>query len=367
MVFKCWCVGDASTDLYMMKTIYYLMETQIRKEEEYIQILQKIGLNHSDATVYFALLKEGPKGSTVYELVHHFEGALKRTTIYSILRKLIVIGCVKEGGARDNERKATVFIATKPEKFFKKLISEKEKELEKLKKIKENYVEYLDLIYQKGIEHSLDEIDEILHPYLLPLVNKGWTITSFSQTKGMPMFEYEVYDIMFKPKRYRYINEVSFHAFIFDYDIENNENGLAFFIRGLKKKTNEVIKYFSQLKEYSLEDTTLTFFNKVYPGFHLKVKLEELQRSKYYEKIPDQVRTYWKEEEKVEHVKIKSGRNKTDDDDFTTTGKAIDSATIEIWQAVSIPVGNKLFFLWAESHKLLKTMIEPIFKIEGIR
>ena len=70
------------------------MEIQIGKEEEYIQILQKIGLNHSDATLYFALLKEGPKGSTVYELVNHFEGNLKRTTIYSILRKLNVMGCV---------------------------------------------------------------------------------------------------------------------------------------------------------------------------------------------------------------------------------------------------------------------------------
>lgn len=66
-------------------------------------------------------------------------------------------------------------------------------------------------------------------------------------------------------------------------------------------------------------------------------------------------------------MKIKSGGNKSNGDDFSTMGKAINSATIEIWQAVSIPVCNKLFFLWAESHKLLKMMIEPIFKIEGIR
>jgi hypothetical protein len=182
----------------------------------------------------------------------------------------------------------------------------------------------------------------------------------------MPMFEYEVYDIMFKPKRFRYINEVSFHAFIFDYDIEHDENGLAFFIRGLKKKTNEIIQHFSQLKEYSLEDTTLTFFNKTYSGFHLLVKVEELKRSKYYEKIPDQVRTYWKEEEDIEHVKVKSDGKMKEERGDTTMDKTIDTATIEVWQAISIPIGNKLFFLWAESHKLLKTMIEPIFKIEGI-
>jgi hypothetical protein len=274
---------------------------------------------------------------------------------------------VSEGRTRDSERKATIFIAIKPANFFRKLISAKEKELKKLKQIKESHVEHLDSIYQKGIEYSLDDIDEMLHPYLLPLVKKGWSITSFSQTKGMPMFEYEVYDIMFKPKRYRYINEVSFHAFVFDYNIETDENALAFFIRGLKKKTNEVIKYFSQLKEYSLEDTTLTFFNKTYPGFHLKVKVEELKRSKYYEKIPDQVRSYWKEEEKVEHVEIESGAKKKEENKFNSSDQAIDSATIEVWQAVSIPIGNKLFFLWAESHKLLQTMIEPIFKIEGIK
>ena len=342
------------------------MEIQIGNEEEYIQILQKIGLNHSDATLYFALLKEGPKGSTVYELVNHFEGNLKRTTIYSILRKLIIMGCVMEGKTKDNERKATVFVAIQPRIFFKKLITEKEKEVENLKKIEDTHVEYLDLLYQKGGEYSLKDIDEILHPYLKPLVKKGWKITSFSQTKGMPMFEYEVYDIMFKPKRFRYINEVSFHAFIFDYDIEHDENGLAFFIRGLKKKTNEIIQHFSQLKEYSLEDTNLTFFNKNYSGFHLLVKVEELKRSKYYEKIPDQVRTYWEEEEDVEHIKIKSSGKITEDRDFTTMDKTINSATIEVWQAISIPIGNKLFFLWAESHELLKTMIEPIFKIEGI-
>ena len=342
------------------------MESRIGNEEQYIEIFQKLGLNKSDATLYFTLLKEGPNGSTVYDLVNQFEGNLKRTTIYSILRKLIKMGFVKEGKDKDVNRKATIFVAIKPGTFFKKLISEKEKEVEELKKIEETHVEYLDLVYQKGIEYSLNDIDEILHPYLRPLVDKGWKITSFSQAKGMPMFEYEVHDIMFKPKRFRYINEVSFHAFIFDYDIEHDENGLAFFIRGLKKKTNEIIQHFSQLKEYSLEDTTLTFFDKTYSGFHLMVKLEELKRSQYYEKIPDQVRSYWKEEEEVEHVKVKDNGKITEERDYSTMDETIDSATIEVWQAISIPIGNKLFFLWAESRKLLKTMIEPIFKIEGI-
>ena len=318
------------------------MEIQMGNEEEYIQILEQIGLNRSDATLYFALLKEGPKGSTVYDLVHHFEGNLKRTTIYSILRKLINMGCVMEGKIKDNERNATIFIAIQPKTFFKKLIAQKEKEVENLKRIEETHVEYLDLLYQKGGEYLLKDINEILHPYLKPLVNKGWKITSFSQTKGMPMFEYEVYDIMFRPKRFHYINEVSFHAFLFDYDIEHDENGLAFFIRGLKKKTNEIIQHFSQLKEYTLEDTRLTFFNKTYSGFHLLVKIEELKRSKYYEKIPDQVRAYWKEEEDVEHVKIKSREKIKEERDYKTRDNKIGSATIEVRERMSLVVADNV-------------------------
>ena len=69
----------------------------VDKEEKFVRALEKSGLNYNEALVYFSLIKLGQKGATVYELDHHFTPFLKRTTIYSILHKLIELGCVREG------------------------------------------------------------------------------------------------------------------------------------------------------------------------------------------------------------------------------------------------------------------------------
>ncbi len=336
----------------------------VNKEEEFIQALEKSGLNYNEALVYFSLIKLGQKGTTVYELDHHFTPFLKRTTIYSILRKLIELGCVREGEQKQGSRKVTLFIANKPEEYYDRIILEKEEELLILKSLKEKYSDYFRIIYQEGMEYYIEELDELIQPYLRPLVEKGWRITSYLIKKEVPLFEYTVYDCMLKSPNAKYLKENSFHLFLFDENIENDTNSLQFFIKGLKNKTHEIVSYFSDIKEYKLEDRKLEFFKKTYPGFNLTVKLEDLKNSKFFDEVIDGIRSYWKKGDIGEHLapNLKDSQEQIDNHEKARFSED----SLDIWKAVIIPIQNKLFFLWAESYEILKEMVEPIFIIEKI-
>ncbi len=336
----------------------------VNKEEKFIRALEKSGLNYNEALVYFSLIKLGQKGATVYELDHHFTPFLKRTTIYSILRKLIELGCVREGEQNQGSRKVTLFIANKPEEYYDKIILKKQEELDTLKKLKEKYLDYFSIIYQEGMEYNIEELDEFIQPYLKPLVKKGWSITSYIFKKEVPLFEYNVYDCMLKSPNAKYLKENSFHLFLFENNIEKDTTSQKFFIKGLRNKTREIISYFSDIKEYKLEDKELTFYNKTYPGFNLTVKLNDLKNSKFFDEVIDGIRSYWKKGDIGEHL----AKNSKDlQEQINNREKALLSTdSIDIWKAVIIPIQNKLFFLWAESYEILKEMVEPIFIIEKI-
>jgi len=336
----------------------------LNKEEEFIRALEKSGLNYNDALVYFSLIKLGQKGATVYELDHHFTPFLKRTTIYSILRKLIELGCVREDKQKQGSRKVTLFIANKPEEYYDRIILEKEEEVDDLKHLKEKYSDYFNIIYQEGMEYVLEELDELIQPYLGPLVEKGWRITSYLIKKEIPLFEYTVYDCMLKSPHAKYLKESSFHLFLFDDNIEKDTTSLQFFIKGLKNKTHEIVSYFNDIKEYKLEEKKMEFYNKTYLGFNLTVRLEDLKNSKFFDEVIDGIRSYWKKGDIGEHLAPKS-KDLQEEVDIHEREILLDDL-LDIWKAVIIPIQNKLFFLWAESYEILKEMVEPIFIIEKI-
>ena len=336
----------------------------VNKEEEFIRALEKSGLNYNEALVYFSLIKLGQKGATVYDLDHHFTPFLKRTTIYSILRKLIELGCVSEGKQKQGSRKVRLFIANKPEEFYDKIILEKEAELDILKDLKEKFLDYFNIIYQEGMEYLLEELDDFIQPYLRPLVEKGWKITSYLIKKEVPLFEYTVYDCMLKSPNAKYLKENSFHLFLFDDNIEKDITSLQFFIKGLKSKTHEIVSYFSDIKEYILEDKKFEFYNKTYPGFNLTVKLEDLKNSKFFDEVINGIRSYWKKGDIGEHLATTSKDYQEQNSNHKK--ELITEDSLDIWKAVIIPIQNKLFFLWAESYEILKEMVEPIFIIEKI-
>ena len=198
------------------------------------------------------LLKHGIKGATAYELDHHLDD-IKRTTIYSILKKLISVGCVKETDSPDSPNKPTLFLATDPENFFDELIAQKKTEIKFLQDLKDNNLDYFKMMYSSGLEYTIEDVDAFIRPYLEPLLNSGWKISSYYLKEAVPVFgysifetmlnppNYTVYDIMLNPPKFKYLQENSFHLFKFNFDIEQDENAFKFFISSLKKQGSKFI------------------------------------------------------------------------------------------------------------------------------
>ncbi len=309
------------------------------KEEKFIEILQTTGLNYKEALLYFTLVKSGPKGIIVNDILHALPIKLNRTTTYSILRKLTRLGWVNEGDQLDKSKNATYFIATKPTHYFNNIITKKAKELEELEELKEIYLKSLQKIYHSGIEFSYDELDPFIKPYLKSLLEKNWRLKSYIVRKDLPMFEYEVYDCVLNSPNARLIKDNSFHVFIFDYNIEKDENALEFFIIGLKKKTIAIKSHFFDIKHIHLVNDIIKYNGKICPMFKMEIKINEFKKSEYFANIPGD---------------LKKEKNRYSQGFF------------EIGKAVIIPINNKLFYLWAESDEILREMVEPIFKVENI-
>ncbi|MFW9988434.1 MAG: helix-turn-helix domain-containing protein [Candidatus Odinarchaeota archaeon] len=311
-----------------------MSRNKISQDNKFITVLNELGLNENEALIYFTLLKEGNKGATVNELMHNLDDIFNRTTVYSIINKLIRLGCVKDAGPSKGSRKATKFKAIKASKFFSKLISNKQQELNKIKELKERFSDYLDIIYQNGMEYSIEELDDEIQIYLLPLIEKGWKVKSYLVKKDVPPFDYDVYDCMLYSPDAKIIQENSFHLFHFKHEIEHDKETLKFFTNALKKKTEEIIGYYSDIKNYHLEESEIEFFDRNFPAFVLRVKVEDLLNSDYFSDLKEISNIY---------------------KDFNP------SNYVEIWKSITFPIKKDIYFLWAESNEILQEMVEAIF------
>ncbi|MBY9006143.1 MAG: hypothetical protein KGD63_05250 [Candidatus Lokiarchaeota archaeon] len=306
-----------------------------KKEDNLIEILKETGLSYNEALVYFTLLKAGNKGNIVKDLTHTLP--LQRTNIYSILHKLIELNCVKESGFAEKSKNATIFIAIEPINYLENLVRNRQNKLHKIQEIQKDYSDVFQSIFLEGMEFSYDEIDLIIKPYLKPLIEKGWKIKSYFERKETLMFYYKVFDCMLFTQNARILNDCSFHLFIFDYSIEDDENAFLFFLQGLKRKTKEMKSYFFDIKEFKLFDDSIELSGKTYPIFNMKIKVKEIKNSDYFIKNSSAFRD-------IETLNL---------DDFYEIGKA-----------VILPIKDKIFYLWAESDKILKELTEPIIKFE---
>jgi len=304
------------------------------KENEFIELLENIGLTRNQALVYFALIKAGLKGSIVRELNHALE--IKRTNIYPILSDLTELGCVKGGGRAEKSKNATIFTAVDPIEFLDHLIQKKHAEIDILLDIKKLHSNSLQTIFKKGIEVNLNEVDSSLKLYFKPLIDNGWRILSYIERKELAMFNYQVYDCLLHAPHARFLKDCSFHLFVFDYDIEKDKNALEFFAQGLKRKTKEMKSYFFDIKQFQLIDDKLLMFKKELHCFKMRVKIKDLENSEYFTQILGE---FEDDERKNQYY--------------------------EIGKAVILPMKAKIFYLWAESEEILKEMIEPILKIEA--
>jgi len=306
----------------------------IKREDNFVELLENIGLTHNQSLIYFTLIKAGRNGSIVRDLDHATD--IKRTNIYPILHELIDLGCIIEGGYAEKSKNAAIYIAVKPINFIDHLLQKKREEINHLQKFKETNAKSLQNIFQEGIDITLDQIDPILREYFKPLIMSGWKIQSYVKRNNIPMFDYEVYDCMLYAPHARILKDCSFHLFTFGYDIQSDKNALEFFTQSLKRKTKEIKSYFFDIKQIQLLDEKVEFFNNTFPCFKMRIKINDLKNSKYFS------------EELKEETNVKS------------------DLYFEIGKAVIMPIKNKLFYFWAESNQILSEIIEPIIKIEDL-
>ncbi|MBD3254062.1 MAG: hypothetical protein GF383_03175 [Candidatus Lokiarchaeota archaeon] len=300
-------------------------------EQKYIENLKELGLSQNQALVYFELLKNGSKGCIVRDLDHVLE--IGRTNIYPVLRDLIEFGCVEEAGEAEKSKNATIYVAVEPDLFIEKVIEKEKEKITKLISIKKKYSKTLRKIFDKGVEVELNEVESHLQNYLEPLLRKGWKIKSYVKREVLEMFNYTVYDCMLLAPHAQYLKDCSFHLFVFNYNIENDVNALSFFSKGLKRKTEEMKSYFFDIKQFKLEEGKVYFNGKNHLSFTMKVKIEDLIDSDYFDVIEEDIR------EKI----------KDDNNQYYEVGKAL-----------IIPQEEKIFYLWGETVEILKEMIFPI-------
>ena len=286
--------------------------------EEFVKGLQKTGLTYEEALVYFTLIRHGKKGTYVRDLDYHLP--IERTTIYSIINRLIEKGCVKIAEKTDAPKKAKIFVATSPTVFIDKILREKKKEVKDIEETKVNLADKLESVYLKSMEYEFEDIDDFIQPYFKPLMKKGWKVIEQIVEKSKINYMFEIYDCTLIIPDAKYVKDSGFLVVKFDYIVENDKNTLNFIIDLLKKVGKEqVLNKGIGVKDVKIYDSQIEFYNKKFPSF----KTEFL----------------WPDAKEYQ----------------------------ELTKSVVLPIKNKIYFLWAETYEFVKEMVDVIFNVENIK
>ena len=236
-----------------------------------LETIEQLGFTREEALIYFTLVKHGKNGAIVKQLVQ--ETSLGRTTIYAIINRLIEKNAVTIGGPSNTAKKATLFIASPPTRFFSGIIEQKKRALHEVEERNLLYHDHFQRLYQQGTEFSYETLDPFIQPYLKTLIlEEGWTVISQIVEKGMPTFGCDVFAYELRlPEtisgEVEYQNKAYFIVYSFDYDIEANETSRKFFIELARRKTRENIKVSGPFADVKLEDGEITFFGRTWPAF----------------------------------------------------------------------------------------------------
>jgi predicted transcriptional regulator len=207
--------------------------------EEFIEGLQKLGLSYNEAKVYYYLITYGKKGTIVKNLKENTK--LERTTIYSILNRLLDIGCVLESKKRDASKQAKTFIAVNPERYMEQFLHYKRNKLKELEKIKDSIIPRLETLFLHSKEFSFELVDDFIKPYFFPLIENGWKIQEYIVEKNSIIYGFDLYDcVLFNPNA-KFVKEAGFMILKYDHIIENDETTLNYMYGLLKRKGREEI------------------------------------------------------------------------------------------------------------------------------
>jgi len=285
---------------------------------EFVKALQLTGLTSEEALIYFTLIQHGKKGTYVRDLIYHVP--IKRTTIYSILNRIMEKECIRISEKSEAPKKAKIFVATSPTIFIDKILREKKKEVKELEEMRLNFVDKLEDVFLKSMEYSFEDIDDFLKPYFEPLIEKGWKVIEHVVERSKRNYMFEIYDCTLLVPNAKYVKDCGFIVIEFDNIIENDKNTLNF-INGLLKKVGkeQVLTKGIGVVDVKIEDSQIEFYDNVYRSF----KTEFL----------------WPNSDEYQ----------------------------ELTKSVVLPIKNKIFFLWAETYEIVKEMVDVIFNVENIQ
>ncbi|MBD3253761.1 MAG: hypothetical protein GF383_01645 [Candidatus Lokiarchaeota archaeon] len=279
--------------------------------------LQKADLSSNEAKVYYSLIQHGKKGTIVDEIRKNTN--IVRTTIYSVLKRLLEMGLVFEKSDSTGPKGAKMFTAKDPELFFNEIIRKKKKELEALEHINKSTGIKLKMVYLESSKVSEEMVDIFVIPYLKDLLDNGWQVIECIVEKSKITHGFEAYDLTLLNPNAKFVKDAGFLVFKYDRIVENDENTLNYMYETLKiKGKEEILKKDIGVEEVILNDTTINLNGNRYQGFLPKFRFIH-------------------------------------DEEFR-----------EMTEAVMIPIKDKIFFLWAENHQFITEMTEKIFKIERI-
>lgn len=318
---------DRSTRLkYHKNYVLNMVET----ENTLIGSLQKMDLNYEEAQIYFNLLKYGQSGTIVRKLREDLP-FIERTTLYSILRRLIEKSCVKEGSSSKKSQKLKTFIATDPADYFNKIFSKKKQEFEELQEIKMNVLDNLQKIYNRGLELSYEDLDPYILPYFQSLIENGWIIKTQKINKGINILGGEMYyEYQTQPPNNleKKIETVGLIISIYDSNIENDDITLKFVTKQIKKNIKGLHQ--ADFNKFDISDGQEELFGKIFPSIIIKAR--EKKSNNY----------------------------------------------LEFGKMAILPIKNKVFFIWeeiihdkdeynkVEQKNCLNEIVRPIFEVEGI-
>ncbi len=288
------------------------------EEKEFVTIIAESFLDYEEAQVYFTLVKQGTKGTIVKELTEELS-PLKRTTIYSILNRLIEKECVKEGGRSNTTKRAKLFVAIKPSKVLRAFLIREKRKLKKLEEIELMYSDRLDNVYNKGIQLTQEDLHPFISSYLRPLIKNNWKVLSQNYFEGKETYGYDVFDYELKtPSRHLFLKGGGMVVFVFDRKIEQDKSTIEFSMTQLKRKGKADIMRDGTFKEINMKDGFTEICGHTFPAIILEGMFK---RKKSFE---------------------------------------------QVGQTIVIPIKNKIFFVWSEDGKYEKEIVRTVLDNEKI-
>ena len=294
-------------------------------ENEKIIALQEGGLNKEESLVYLVLMKYGEKGATVRKINSELY-EIGRTSIYSILQKLINKEFVIEKITSETPKKAKLFIALEPKKFFIQTLAQKKEQLKNFEKKEQIFMEDFQNLYESEGGYTIDKIDPFIQPFIQPLIEKKWKISKQIVEKSLNLFGYDLYQYHIDPPETTSLKGYSgFNAYVFDHVIALNQ-ALMF-------------QHFDVELKFILMQIKRSIINRFSNEFRIaNIKINESEISLYGRKFPSLI------------VEIKSENMKK---------------YSEAFKSVILTIENKVFFIWAVKPNAVEEMLKSIIQVEN--